>query len=336
MAHRYDFATDNVAPATPEAMQALAAANAGYASGYGSDHITRRAADLVRALLDADAEVRFVGSGTAANSLALATLAAPHEAVICHEHAHIATDEAGAPGFFGAGMGLIPLPGVSGLIGPHALAAALAEPETSYRQSPAALSLTNVTEYGALYSEQALAALSQPAKAAGLRLHLDGARIANAFAAGLPPASVARLGFDIAVLGGTKPGGLPTEAIVLFDKSLARRFGARLKHGGQLVSKARYLAAPWIGMLETGAWITRSAHANAMAAKLAGLMPFKVRHPAQSNGVFVEMDEPTYRRLVAQGWQVYRFTDGSVRFMCSWATTDETVQEMGEVLRALA
>ncbi|HEX3918111.1 MAG TPA: beta-eliminating lyase-related protein [Caulobacteraceae bacterium] len=336
MAHRYDFASDNVAPAMPEALEAVAAANAGYASGYGSDHITARAADLIRALLDADAEVRFVASGTAANSLALATLAAPHEAVLCHEHAHIATDEAGAPGFFGAGMGLIPLPGVSGLIGPHALAEALAEPETSYRQSPAALSLTNVTEYGALYSSQALAALIEPAEAAGLSLHLDGARIANAFAAGLPPTSLAKLGFDIAVLGGTKPGGLPTEAIVLFDKQLARRFDARMKHAGQLVSKARYLAAPWIGMLETGAWITRAAHANAMAAKLASLSPFKVLHPVESNGLFVEMDEPTYQRLVGQGWHVYRFTDGSVRFMCSWATTDETVEEMGAVLRALA
>jgi threonine aldolase len=123
---------------------------------------------------------------------------------------------------------------------------------------------------------------------------------------------------------------------VLLDKSLHRRFDARMKHAGQLVSKARYLAAPWIGMLETGAWTARAAHANAMAKKLAALMPFPIVHPVESNGVFVEMDEPTYQRLTGHGWQVYRFIDGSVRFMCSWATTDEAVETLGTALKAVA
>jgi threonine aldolase len=336
MAHRYDFASDNVAPAMPEAMAALAAANEGYASGYGTDRVTRRAADLVRQLLDADAEVRFVGSGTAANALTLATLAAPHEAVLCHEHAHVLTDEAGAPGFFGAGVGLIPLPGASGRIASDALATALAEPETSYRQSPAALSLTNVTEFGALYDAAAMRVLIDEARAAGLKTHLDGARLANAVAAGLPITDLARLGLDIAVVGGAKAGGTGTEAIVLFDGSLARRFDARMKHAGQLTSKGRYLAAPWVGMLETGAWARRAAHANAMAGKLAALSPFPARHPVQSNGVFVEMDEPALRRLQAAGWHAYRFLDGSVRFMCSWATTEAAVEEFAVVLKAIA
>jgi len=336
MAHRYDFASDNVAPSMPEVMEALTAANVGFASGYGADHVTRRAADLIRQALDADAEVRFVPSGTAANALTLAALCAPHEAVICHEHAHVATDEAGAPGFFGSGLGLITLPGPSGRIAPATLAATLAQPETSYRQSPAALTLTNVTEYGALYSEEALRGLIGQAKAAGLRAHLDGARIANALAAGLPIASLARLGLDIAVLGGAKAGGTATEAMVLFDKTLARRFDARMKHGGQLASKGRFLAAPWIGMLESGAWTARAAHANAMAQKLAALMPFSLRHPVEANTIFVAMDEPTLQRLIGRGWQVYRFLDGSVRFMCSWATTDAAVEELGEALRAVA
>jgi threonine aldolase len=317
-------------------MDALVAANAGYASGYGTDNVTRRAADLIRELLDADVEVRFTGSGTAANALTLAALAAPHEAVLCHHHAHVATDEAGAPGFFGSGLGLVTLPGASGRIDPDALAAVLAEPETSYRQSPAALTVTNATEYGALYGENALATLIGQARAAGLKTHLDGARIANAVAAGLDPRRLAGLGLDIAVLGGAKAGGTGTEAVVLFDKALARRFDARMKHGGQLVSKGRYLAAPWIGMLETGAWARRAAHANAMAAKLASLMPFKVLHPVEANGVFVEMDEAAHDRLTGLGWHVYRFLDGSVRFMCSWATTDEAVEALGEALREAA
>lgn len=336
MAHRYDFASDNVAGAMPEALETLVAANAGFASGYGADHVSARAAELIRELLDADVEVRFTASGTAANSLTLAALAAPHEAVICHEHAHIATDETGAPGFFGAGVGLVLLAGASGRIEPATLANVLAQPDVSHRQSPAALSLTNATEYGAVYGEPALTALAGAAKAAGLKTHLDGARLSNAVAAGFPITALKRLGFDIAVLGGTKAGATPSEAIVLFDKSLARRFDARMKHAGQLVSKARYLAAPWIGMLETGAWTKRAAHANAMAQKLAALTPFPITHPVEANGVFVAMDEPALRRLYAEGWQVYRFIDGSVRFMCSWATTEAAVEELGAALKRIA
>ena len=336
MADRYDFASDNVAGAMPEAMEALAAANAGFASGYGTDHVTERAADLIRELLDADVEVRFAASGTAANALTLAALAHPHEAVLCHQHAHIATDEAGAPGFFGGGLGLITLPGASGRIDAAALDAALAEPETSYRQSPAALSLTNATEYGALYAEAEIAALAGAAKAAGLAVHVDGARLANAVAAGFPATRLAALGVDIAVIGGTKAGSTPSEAIAIFDKRLVRRFDARMKHAGQLVSKARYLAAPWIGTLETGAWTRRAAHANAMAAKLAALSPFPLAHPVETNGVFVRMDPGPLARLRAQGWHAYDFMDGSVRFMCSWATTETAVEELASALREVA
>jgi len=261
---RYDFASDNAAPVAPQAMAALAAANSGYASGYGTDAVTARAADLVRGLLDADAEVRFVGSGTAANAISLAALCRPFEAVAAHVHAHICTDEAGAPGFFGQGLGLIPLPGASGRIEPAALAAALAEPDVSYRQSPAALSLTNATEYGTVYSAQALAGLAGSAKARGLGVHLDGARLANAAAAGFDLKSVGKAGVDILVVGGTKAGMPPTEAVAVFDRALVRRFDARLKQAGQLPSKGRFYAAPFIGMLEDGAILRHAAHANAM------------------------------------------------------------------------
>jgi threonine aldolase len=335
MSARYDFASDNVAPAMPEVMAALAEANAGAVSSYGTDAISARAADLIRQLLDADAEVRFVASGTAANALTLAALAAPHEAVLCHEHSHVATDETGAPGFFGSGLGLIPLPGASGRIDGEALARALAEPDVSHHQSAAALSLTNATEYGAIYSVAEIAERVGAAKASGLKVHLDGARLSNALAAGFDIAKLAPMGVDIAVLGGTKAGSTPTEAIVLFDKALARRFDARLKHAGQLVSKGRFLAAPWIGLLESRAWTTRAAHANAMARRLAALTPFRVAHPVDANAVFVTMDEPALARLHASGWFVYRFIDGSVRFMCNWTTTPEAVDEIGAALRAI-
>jgi len=333
---RYDFASDNVAGAMPEVLEALGRFNGGFAAGYGDDEVCARAGDLIRALLDVDAEVRFAASGTAANSLCLAALAAPHEAVLAHEHSHVATDETGAPGFFGGGLGIIGLPGASGRIDPAKLAASLNQSDHPHWQSPAALSLTNATEFGALYDEASLNALTTPAREAGLKIHLDGARLANAVAAGFDAQATGRLGVDAVVLGGTKAGSTPTEAIVLIDKSLSRRFGARLKHGGQLVSKARFLAAPWIGMLESGAWSARATHANAMAKRLAAAMPFEITHPVEANAVFVAMDEAALDRLRGAGWFVYRFIDGSVRFMCSWATTPEAVDSLAETLRAIA
>jgi threonine aldolase len=333
---RYDFASDNVAGAMPEVLDALVGFNGGFEAGYGADGVGRRAADLIRNLLDADAEVWFTASGTAANALALATLVQPHEAVAAHEAAHVATDETGAPGFFGSGLGILPLPGPSGRIDPAALIAALARADEPHWQFPAAVSVTQATEFGAVYAFAELKALTHAAKAKGARLHLDGARLANAVAAGFDPRAVALLGFDIVVIGGTKAGGTPTEAVVLLDKSLGHRFGARLKHAGQLVSKARFLAAPWIGMLENGAWDRRATHANAMARRLAAAMPFPLRHPVDANGVFVEMDEPTLLALREAGWFIYRFIDGSARFMCSWATTPEAVDELAVTLRAIA
>jgi threonine aldolase len=332
---RYAFASDNTAGAMPEVMAALTRFNGGFNPSYGDDVVCAAAGDLIRALLDVDAEVWFAASGTAANALSLAALAQPHEAVLAHRSSHIATDETGAPGLFGSGVGIIPLPGASGRIDGASLAAELAKPDQPHWQSPAALSVTQSTEFGALYTEADLAVLIAPAKAAGLKIHLDGARLANAVAAGFDPKAIGRLGVDLLVMGGTKAGATPTEAIVLIDKSLRRRFGARLKHGGQLTSKARFLAAPWIGMLETGAWTTRAAHANAMAKRLAATMPFKVVHPVDANGVFVEMDEAALGRLRDAGWFVYRFIDGTVRFMCSWATTEAAIDEMAEALRKI-
>jgi threonine aldolase len=334
---RYDFASDNTAPATPEAMAALNAANAGFASGYGTDAVSARAADLLRGWLDADAEVRFVASGTAANAIALAALCRPFESVLAHEHAHILTDEAGAPGLFGHGLGLTPLPGASGRIDPAALIAALAQPDVSYRQPAAALSLTNATEYGTVYSPAELAALTGPAKAAGLGVHLDGARLANAAAAGFDVKAIAGLGVDVLVVGGTKSGMPPSEAVVIFDRALARRFDSRLKTGRPATLPRAGSSPPRSSAcLRKTPSCAHAAHANAMARRLAAVSPFATTHPVEANGVFVAMDDDRLAALQADGWFVYRFLDGSVRFMCSWATTAEAVDEIGEALRRLA
>jgi len=333
---RSDFISDNAAAMAPEALEALVAANSGFARSYGGDEVTARAADAVRARFDADAEVRFLFSGTAANAIALAMLARPFEAVLAYDEAHIRTDEAGAPGLFGQGVGLIGLPGPSGRIDEAALEARLAEAEVGYRQPPAALSLTQATEYGAVYSVDELRRLIEPCKARGLRVHLDGARLANAVAAGFDPIEVPRLGVDVCVLGGAKAGGSCVEALVMFDHALARRVDNRLKQSGQMASKSRFLAAPLLGLLESGAWEGHAAHANLMAQRLAAAQPFPVRHPVEANMVFVEMDDAQLARVNAAGWTCYRFDDGSVRFVCSWQTTEDAVDELASALRAAA
>jgi threonine aldolase len=323
----------------PEALQALSEANAGFARAYGSDEITARAADQIRQRLDADPEIRFVFSGTAANAIALSMLAQPFEAVLAHHTAHVCTDETGAPGFFGHGLGLIGLPGLSGKIDEVALLAALEEPVVGHRQPAAALSLTQATEYGTVYTEEELRRLIEPVKAAGYGVHMDGARLANAAAAGFDLTQIARLGADALVFGGAKAGANCAEAIVLFDKALARRLDNRLKQAGQTASKARFLAAPFLGLLESGAWETGAAHANLMAQRLADgiemASPFVLAHPVEANAVFVRMPEAAHQRLNDLGWACYRFDDGSVRFVCSWQTTEAAVDELLQVIAGL-
>jgi len=336
---RYDFGSDNTAGMAPAAVEGLVQANEGFARAYGADDVTVRAAEQIRQRLDADAEVRFVFSGTAANSIALSMLARPYEAVLAHHAAHICTDETGAPGFFGQGVGLIGLPGFSGKIDAQALEAALEEPEVGHRQPVGALSITQSTEYGAVYSEEELRHLIEPVKARGFGVHMDGARLANAAAAGFDLTQIPRLGVDVLVFGGAKAGANCVEAIVLFDKTLARRFDNRLKQAGQTASKGRFLAGPMLGLLESRAWEDGAAHANLMALRLAeGIATrsaFVLAHPVQSNTVFVRMPGAAHARLNDLGWACYQFDDGSVRFVCSWATKVEAVDELIEAIALL-
>ena len=307
---RYDFGSDNTAGMAPAALEALISANAGYARAYGADDVTARAADLIRARLDADAEIRFVFSGTAANAIALSMLAWPHEAVLAHHAAHVCTDETGAPGFFGSGVGLL-----------------------------AALSLTQSTEYGTVYTEEELRHLIEPVKLRGHGVHMDGARLANAAAAGFDLTQIARLGVDVLVFGGAKAGANCAEAIVMFDKSLARRIDNRLKQAGQTASKTRFLSAPILGLLESGDWEAGAAHANLMAQRLAAGIAtgssFVLAHPVEANAVFVRMPPEAHQRLNEAGWACYRFDDGSVRFVCSWATRVEAVEELLQAIATL-
>jgi threonine aldolase len=337
---RYDFASDNTAGMAPEAIDGLLRANDGYARAYGFDEVTARTADLIREKLEADAEIRFVFSGTAANAIALAMIARPYEAVLAHQAAHVCTDETGAPGFFGSGVGLIGLPGFSGKIELAGLKAALAEPVVPHRQPAGGLSLTQATEYGAVYTVDELRRLIEPAKAAGLPVHLDGARLANAVASGFDLQEIPRLGVDVLVLGGTKAGAGCSEALVIFDRALARRIDNRLKQGGQVASKSRLIAGPLLGLLESGAWEGHAAHANLMARRLAehveSRTAFVLAHPVDANTVFVRMPERAQQRVLEAGFQCYRFDDGSVRFVCSWATTAEAVDALAEALSSAA
>jgi threonine aldolase len=336
---RYDFVSDNVAGMAPEALEALIAANAGFAPAYGADAVTARAADLIRDMLDADAEVRFIHSGTAANGLALTLVAQPFEAVLAHEHAHIRTDEVGAPGFFGHGTAVDGLPGPSGKIDEAALTARIAEPYNGRRQSPGALSLTNATEYGAVYTAGEIACLAARARAAGLGVHLDGARLANAAAAGFDLKAIASSGVDVLVLGAAKAGASSTEALVVFDRKRARGLDARLKQAGQVASKGRMLAAPVLGLLESGAWLSHAVHANRMAARLGAALAargrFALSHPVATNSVFLAMDPAAQAAVLDRGFASGRFHDGSVRFVCSWATTEAAVDELAQAIGAV-
>lgn len=331
---RYDFASDNTCGMAPEALASLAEFNDGYVTGYGADPVTARAADAIRALLDADVEVRIVYSGTAANALTLSWLVRPFESVLAHEHAHIVDDEVGACEAFGGGMKISRLPGPSGKMDPAALQRLLDTPQQPRFHRRAALSLTNTTEYGTVYTADEVAALTGPAKAHGLKTHMDGARLATAAAGGFDLKRVKDLDIDVLVIGGTKAGMLTSEALVFFDKSLLPGFDTRTKQVGQQPSKSRFLAAPWVGMLESGAWFTRAAHANAMAKKLAAEAPFDAAHSVDANGVFLKMPADVLGRLNAAGWAVYPYVDGSARMLCSWATTEEQVEELVAAMKA--
>ncbi|MDR0807594.1 MAG: low specificity L-threonine aldolase [Gemmobacter sp.] len=330
------FTSDNAAPVPREVLAALAEANTGYTRGYGTDDLTARVQDRLREILAApEAVVYLVGTGTAANALALAGFCPPWGAVFCHELAHIAVDECGAPEFFTHGAKLVALPGAHGRLTPDTLRAAISSTGGNvHNVQRGMVSLTNVTEAGTLYSAVETAALAAVARAADLPVHLDGARFANAAAAtGALPADLTwRAGVDALSFGGTKNGLMGVEAVVFFDPAKAWEFELRRKRGGHLFSKGRYLAAQMLAMLEGGRWLTWAGHANAMAARLAeGLAALGIGflHPVEANILFPLWAPGTAARLRAGGAAFYDMPaplgHESARLVTSWATSEADV-----------
>jgi threonine aldolase len=330
---RRQLASDNYAGICPEAWEAMAEANHGHAPGYGEDAWTGQAADLLRELFETDCEVFFVFNGTAANSLALASLCQSYHSILCHETAHVETDECGAPEFFSNGMKVLTVNGPGGKVPPDAIGHMVKRRGDIHYPKPRAVSLTQATELGTVYTPDELKAVWAEARSHDLRVHMDGARFANAVAAlGVRPKELTwQAGVDVLCFGGTKNGMAVGEAVVFFDKDLARDFEYRCKQAGQLASKMRFLAAPWVGMLRSGAWLSRARHANAMAAALhralSALPGVEVLHPRQVNSVFVRFPAGVADALRARGWRFYDFIgSGGSRLMCAWDTAEEDVR----------
>lgn len=342
-----NFASDNWAGIAPEALAALLQANAaGHAPAYGNDAWTQRACDAIRALFDHDAEVFFVFTGGAANALALAALCRPYEAVVCTPQAHIALDEANAVGFFGGGTGLLPATDAPGAkLTPAALEAAATRRRDVHASRARAVSLTQSTELGCVYTPDELRALTTAAHALDLKVHMDGARLANAVAAlGVAPAALTgQAGVDVLSFGMTKNGAPAGEAVVFFDRALAEGFEWRAKQAGQLASKMRLLAAPWVGLLEGDAWLAHARHANAMAARLAAaierLPGVELLAPREANGVFAWLPRRAIDAVRERGWSFHevlpeRDGRGACRLMCAWDTEAATVDAFAADLAA--
>jgi threonine aldolase len=330
------FASDNAAPCPPAIMDALMHANTGFAMSYGADAATLALRDHIRTLFDApQAEVQLVTTGTAANALALALYTPPYGSVLCHRHAHIEEDECGAPEFFTAGAKLHLIDGADGKITPDALTAALAGAGGAVHSvQPSALSLTNVTEAGTVYTVAEVTELATIAKARGLGIHLDGARFANALVtSNASPADMTwRAGVDVLSLGGTKNGLLAAEAVVLFDPVKAWELALRRKRAGHLTSKMRYVSAQMQAWFDGGRWLDMAAHANAMAARLAaGLAKIdgaNLLHPVQANIAFVHLSPEAHARAKTAGAVYYDMGDGLCRLVCSWCTTPDEVDAL--------
>jgi len=331
---RYTFASDNTSGICPEAWQALQECNAGYLASYGNDAITARATDLFREVFETDCEVFFVFNGTAANSLALASLCQSYHSVICHEVAHVETDECGAPEFFTNGTKLLLASGNHGKLDPQQVERLVTKRADIHYPRPNVLSLSLPNEVGTVYSLEELHALREVANRHHLKIHMDGSRFANAVASrGDSPADLTwRAGVDVLCCGGTKLGIGFGEAVIFFSKSLANEFDYRCKQSGQLASKMRFLAAPWCAMLSNGSWLRNAEHANGCARllseKVRNLPGVRELYPVQANAVFLELPTAAHDHLKSKGWAYYVFIGGGARFMCSWATTHDEVAEL--------
>jgi threonine aldolase len=318
------FASDNYAGICPEAWRATEAANHGHATAYGEDPWTAKASDAFRRLFETECEVFFVFNGTAANSLALASLCQSYHGVICCDSAHVETDECGAPEFFSNGSKLLVAQCPDGKLTPAAIHDLATKRHDIHYPKPRVVTITQSTETGRVYTAAELRAISDECKIHNLYLHMDGARFANACASlDCSPAELTwKSGIDVLCFGGTKNGMAVGDAVLFFDRKLAADFDYRCKQAGQLASKMRFLAAPWVGMLESGAWLRNAAHANNcarhFAAQVSAIPGFHLAAPVEANAVFLSASDEILRLVQERGWKFYTFIGGAARFMFSW------------------
>lgn len=335
------FYSDNTASACPEILAAVAQVNEGLARAYGDDPWTQRLDAAFGEFFGTPVRAFVVATGTAANALALATLSPPYGACFAHQEAHVVRDECGATEFFSGGARLVLVPGADARLTPEGLAAAFdATPVSVHTVQPAAVTLTQATELGTVYRPEAVRALCELAHARGLRVHMDGARFANALAfLGCHPGDVTwRAGVDVLSFGATKNGALAAEAVVFFDPALVRDFELRRKRAGHLLSKSRFAAAQLLAYLEKGLWRRNAARANALATRIAAAAGGALLHPVEANEVFLALGEARKERLRAAGFEFYDWgaaASGAARFVVSWDQPERDVESLCRALREL-
>ena len=345
--NRRQFASDNYAGICPEAFAALAEANQGHQVSYGDDAWTAKASNLIRDVFETNCQVFFVFNGTSANSLSLASLCQSYHSILCHELAHVEVAECGAPEFFANGSKVLLLPGADGKIDPKAIERAVHKRTDVHYPKPRALTLTQATELGTVYSLDELRTLVDVAHRFHLRVHMDGARFANAVVslAAAPKEITREPGIDVLSFGATKNGIAVGEAVVFFNPELAGEFDYRRKQAGQLASKMRFLSAPWVGLLQEGAWLRHASHANAMAKRLESalrhLPRVQIVYPVQTNSVFARIPDEIVQAMYRRGWKFYTHVGSAdeARLMCSWDTTEQDVDsfaaDLGDLLSKL-
>jgi len=325
-----DYRSDNTGRAAPEILEALVAANTGTALGYGADEWTARLQERFAELLETKVRVFPVATGTAANALSLAAASPSWGLVYCSEAAHINTSEANAAGFFGGGLKLVPVQSTYGRIDPDALARTLSAimPGQLHRGQPAAVNITQASDLGAVYRLDEIRAVSEVAKGRGLKVHMDGARFANALARlGCSPAEMScRSGVDILSFGVTKNGGALCDAIVVFAPELADGLAVQLRRAGQVWSKMRFASAQLMAYIEDGLWLRLAAASNAAAARVASgishLPGLRLLAPVEANEIFLEVPTGVMDALEREGFQFYRRSATLARFVCRFDTTD--------------
>jgi threonine aldolase len=332
------FFSDNAAAICPEVLAAIAAANR-LDTAYDGDALSQRLDRAFSDLFECEVAALWIATGTAANSLALAELCPPHGAIICHKDAHVQNDECGAPEFYTHGAKLLLVEGEGAKITPEALTERIElVPGGVHWMQPHAVTITNATEYGLVYTPDETAAIGEICRARGLGLHLDGARFANAAArTGASPADLTwRAGVDIMSFGFVKNGGMSAEALIFFDPERAAETRYRRKRAGHLLSKGRYLAAQILAMLENDLWLRNGRAANDAAARIAGAAgPERLVVPVEANELFLKVSPEEAAALRAQGFDFYDWAPGEVRLVTSWDTAPADVDALAAAIRAL-